>query len=153
MRIKEDKINVLVFARILIGLIFVVSGFEKIITPYQNFQYVIQAYELFPEFAEAIIARTFPWVELVTGIFLVLGLWIRPALAGAGLMLTGFLVIVGQAMIRRLPIDECGCFGEFISIPLYGVFLMDATLLVFTVLAFKNIAKTSRFSLDSLFHE
>ncbi|MBZ0167229.1 MAG: hypothetical protein K8I00_10530, partial [Candidatus Omnitrophica bacterium] len=64
---KEDNINFLVFARFLIGLIFVVSGFEKIITPYQNFQYVIQAYELFPEFAEAIIARTFPWVELITG--------------------------------------------------------------------------------------
>lgn len=130
-----------------------VSGFEKIITPYQNFQYVIQAYELFPEFAEAIIARAFPWLELITGIFLILGLWLRLALTGSGLMLTGFLTVVGQALIRRLPIDECGCFGELVALPLYGVFLMDATLLVFTILAFKNIAKTSRFSLDSQFHE
>lgn len=136
----------------LVGLIFIVSGFEKIVTPYQNFQYVIQAYELFPEFCEPIIAMVFPWVELITGIFLILGLWVREALITAGLMLLAFISIVGQAMVRKLPIDECGCFGELIVLPLYGVFLMDTTLLILVIWACKNTAKACACSLDGRFN-
>lgn len=117
-------------------------------SPYQNFQYVIQAYQLFPEFAEPLIAQVFPWIELITGLFLILGLWLRFALISAVLMLAGFLAITGQAMVRGLPIDECGCFGSLISLPLYGVFLMDSLLMIGTVLAYKNISKTSRWGID-----
>lgn len=131
----------------------IVSGFEKATTPYQNFQYVIQAYQIVPIAAEPFIAQIFPWLELITGIFLILGLWLRYSLASAGVMLTTFLLIVGQAMIRQLPIDSCGCFGSLISLPLYGVFLMDTVLFTGTVLAYKNMAKTSRWSLDGSFHE
>lgn len=123
------------------------------VTPYQNFQYVIQAYKLIPEFLEPIIAQVFPWVELITGIFLLLGLWLRWALISTGIMVIGFLAIVGQAIFRQLPIDSCGCFGSLISLPLYGVFTMDVCLLIGTVLAYKNLSKTSRWSLDGEFHD
>ncbi len=150
---REVKINPYNVIRAVIGLIFVVSGFEKVVTPYQNFQYVLQAYRIFPEFSEIFIAQVFPWIELITGIFLLLGLWLRYALMSSGAMLVGFLAIVGQAMIRKLPIDSCGCFGSLISLPLYGVFIMDSVLLTGTVLAYRNLPKTARWSLDSLFHD
>ena len=58
--------------RILIGSIFIVSGLGKLLSPYQNFLYVIQAYQLLPAWGEALAAQIFPWVELLIGIFLAL---------------------------------------------------------------------------------
>jgi len=62
-----------------------------------------------------------------------------------------FILIVSQAMIRNLPITECGCFGELISFPLYAVFIFDGTLLILTGLLIKNDERTELFSLDHYF--
>lgn len=139
--------------RLLIGLVFVVSGFEKLVTPYQNFLYVIQSYEFIPEGLEVAVAKFFPWFELMVGLFLVLGLWIRVALVGALAMVLGFMTIVSQAMIRKLPIDECGCFGEMISFPLHVVFMIDTTLLCIIITLMIKGQQASKLSLDRYFND
>lgn len=136
-----------------VGCIFVVSGFEKIITPYQNFQYVIESYQVVPDSWEAIIAQVFPWVELITGLFVMLGLWTKTFLFSALGMSTTFMIIVSQAIIRQLPITECGCFGELVSLPLQAVLTIDATLFCCTLFLIKNYPKTTILSLDQHFHE
>jgi hypothetical protein len=114
--------------RVVTGLLFAVSGFEKLVSPYQNFQFVIEQYQVVGGEQAAWIAKTLPWAELVAGAFFLLGLW-TPAAGAAILALFGvFIVAVGQALVRRLPMDECGCFGELISIPLPVVLVMDLTL-------------------------
>ncbi len=92
-----------------------------------------------------------PWIELFVGIFLLLVLWINIALKGAGLLFVSFIFVVGQALIRRLPIDECGCFGQLISFPLPMVLAMDSVLLLITIGLMKKIDQTSTFSLDKYF--
>lgn len=148
-----NKLNIWFFFRLIIGCVFIVSGFEKIITPYQNFLYVIESYEILSTKPATFVAQTFPWIELLTGIFLILGLWLRESLIASSMMFLIFIGIVTQALIRQLPIGECGCFGELISLPLKGVLTMDICLLAATFLSLKKLKKTQFLSLDRLFLE
>ena len=144
---------IFVILRLVLGLVFVVSGFEKLVSPYQNFLYVIQGYDFVPEVLEVPVAKYFPWFELIVGLFLVLGLWIKVALFSSAAMVLGFMTFVSQAMIRKLPIDECGCFGEMISFPLHVVFLIDTTLLCITITLMVKIQQASKLSLDRYFND
>lgn len=114
--------------RIGVGLMFAVSGFEKLIGPYQNFMFVIEQYQTLQGEPAALLAQTLPWVELIAGVFFMLGLWTTVSGAAILAMFGIFLGAVGQALVRRLPMDECGCFGNLISIPLPAVFAMDLVL-------------------------
>ena len=139
--------------RIIIGLFFLIVSTDKLLQPYQNFLYIVQNYQLFPPFLEEIVARVVPWIEFFLGLFLILGLWSKRALQGLAALLMGFLCVVGQAMVRGLPLDKCGCFGDLISIPLHGIFIFDSTMLVFTVMMLRRIEPTSRWGLDEYFPE
>ncbi len=145
--------NILPIIRVLIGTVFVVSGYEKLIGPYQNFLYVIQSYEVLSVPLEEAVARIFPWIELFLGIFLVVGLWLSLSLKGVIVMLLSFIIIVSQAIVRKLPIDECGCFGQMISLPLKGVLTFDTCLLVLTLVLVFKLDPASRFSVDKYFEK
>ncbi|MCR4336277.1 MAG: hypothetical protein NUV91_00520 [Candidatus Omnitrophica bacterium] len=147
----KNVLNAFVFCRVVIGLFFVLVAVEKLLSHYQNFLYVVHGYQVFPAFFEEIVARTLPWIELFLGLFLVLGLWLKPVLQGFCVLFAGFLIIVGQAMIRGLDLSKCGCFGEWISVPLPGVFVLDSTLLLFVILMLLRFEKTSQWSLDRFF--
>lgn len=137
--------------RILIGILFIVSGLEKIINPYQNFLYVIENYELLPVSLAEVVARVFPWVEFITGIFMLLGFWLKQALTATLILFGIFITVVLQAIVRKLPVVDCGCFGGLIHLNLQTVFLMDTCLLIITSLLVYNIGKTRSLSLDKLF--
>lgn len=144
-------INYCVIARVLIGLLFIASGFEKLIGSYQNFLYVVQGYDLFGVFLENIIARTLPWIELFLGAFLLLGFWTRVSLKALMVLTIMFIFVVSQAIARGLPITECGCFGEFISVPLYVILLFDSALLLLMDSLRRRQDRTEAFSLDRYF--
>lgn len=145
------KLNLFVIVRVLIGAVFLVSGFEKVTHPYQNFLYVIEHYELFSEAFGTLIAVTLPWFELFVGLFLIVGLWITVVLKASAALFLSFILIVLQAIVRHLPVGECGCFGELIHLPLEAVFLMDSVFLVLTALMIKNKDKVLTLSLDKAF--
>ena len=140
-----------VFLRILTGLLFVVSGFIKLMQPYQNFLATIQSYEILNSASAVLLARAMPWAEFIVGVFLILGLWSRISM----LVLWGFNMVfigaVGSALIRRLPIQKCGCFGDSFSLTLQQMLCLDIILwLVFMCMtAYFNYAR--RFSLDQYF--
>jgi len=140
--------KILVAIRILIGCLFVVSGFEKLIGPYQNFLYVVQSYEFCPTIFEDIVARVLPWIELILGVFLITGLWLKWTLRSVLILFAMFICIVGQALLRGLPIDECGCFGSLISLPLAGVLVFDSIMFFITGLLMTQDKLVSSFSLD-----
>ena len=102
--------------RIIIGSIFIVSGLGKLLSSYQNFLYVVQAYQLLPSWGEVLVAHIFPWIELIVGVFVLLGLWTIWGLRGAMVLFGVFVVVVGQALIRGLSLASCGCFGEWIHL-------------------------------------
>jgi uncharacterized membrane protein YphA (DoxX/SURF4 family) len=140
-----------VFFRVFIGLVLLASGFEKLLSHYQNFLYVIQAYEIFPAWLEKTAALSVPWVELLIGLFLVLGLWLQWSLKGALVLFGCFIVIVGQALLRHLPIDQCGCFGEAIHILPQYILVFDSLMLLILFALISQPAKTQVLSLDKYF--
>lgn len=144
-------INIFVLIRVGLASIFIVSGFEKLTGPYQNFLYVIEGYDIFPRLLELFTAHTIPWVEFFIGIFLFLGLWTIWALRGFLLMVTVFIVIVSQAILRQLPITECGCFGELMSFPLHIVLLFDSCLFLLTAGLILKMDQSTSLSLDKYF--
>lgn len=137
--------------RITIGLVFLVSGVEKALNPYQNFLYAIQAYELLPSWAERASAQIFPWLELCVGLLLVLGLWTRQALLAALVFFAIFISIVGQALWRGLDIDQCGCFGQLVHLQPHLVIVLDSIMLLMTFMLLRFLPQTRRFSLDQSF--
>jgi predicted anti-sigma-YlaC factor YlaD len=50
-----------------------------------------------------------PWVELLAGLALILGVWPREAAALAGLLLLVFIAAIGFNLVRGHAVD-CGCF-------------------------------------------
>lgn len=137
--------------RIIIGSIFLVSGLGKVLAPYQNFLYVIQAYQLLPSWGEVLTAQIFPWIELIVGIFIFLGLWTPWALRGAMILFGIFVVVVGQALIRGLSLENCGCFGSWIHLKPQVVIIMDSFSLLLTWLLLRKLSYVKKFSLDSYF--
>jgi uncharacterized membrane protein YphA (DoxX/SURF4 family) len=137
--------------RAAIGVIFLVSGLGKLLSPYQNFLYVVQAYQLLPSWGEVLVAQVFPWIELIVGFFLFSGLWTPWALRGALVLFGIFVVVVGQALIRGLPLENCGCFGEWIHLKPQVVIVMDSLSLVMTYIVLRNLSRAQKFSMDSYF--
>jgi uncharacterized membrane protein YphA (DoxX/SURF4 family) len=137
--------------RIVIGSVFLVSSLGKLFSPYQNFLYVVQAYQLLPSGGELLVAQIFPWLELITGAFVFLGLWTPWALRGALTLFGIFVVVVGQALVRGLPLENCGCFGGWVHLKPQVVIVMDSAGLLLTLLLLRNLSYVKKFSLDSYF--
>lgn len=150
----KKSLFLFVFWRVVIGAVFVVSGFEKLIQPRENFLYVIHGYNILPHEALAVIvATTFPWIEFLLGSFLILGLWTRIAAAGVALCNITFIIVVGQALVRKLPISECGCFGDLLKLPLAGIIVFDTAMLVITTMLFVFWRDAAFFGLDEYFRK
>jgi len=137
--------------RFAIGSLFLISSLGKLLSPYQNFLYVIQAYQLLPSGFEVLTAQVFPWIEFLVGAFVFLGLWTPWALRGAIVLFGIFVFVVGQALLRGLPLENCGCFGEWIHLKPQIVIVMDSLSLVLTFLSLRNYTRAKRFSLDAYF--
>lgn len=95
--------------RVALGVVFIVASLDKIQNP-EAFASTIANYRLLPYKTINGIAIVLPWAEVITGILLVLGIWVRAnTLIACGLLLA-FSVAIGQALGRGLDIS-CGCFS------------------------------------------
>ena len=143
---------VLFLLRVAAGALFIASGFTKLIEPYQNFLAVIHSYKIVGGEAAKAAAMGLPWAELILGAFLLKGLWIRLSAGALWLMNTAFFAVVASAIIRKLPIEDCGCFGESpVTLTLKQVLAMDAVLWVILGILFLRAADASVWSLDRYF--
>lgn len=137
--------------RLFIGGFFVMVGTDKVLSPYQNFLYVVQAYQIFPDVIETIVAIVFPWIELLLGLFLLLGLWLNWVLRVFLLTISAFILIISQALVRKLEIHDCGCFGGLFSSDIRHTLLIDICLWILVGLMLKMLDKASFCSLDRYF--
>ena len=89
--------------------LFLWAGFAKAFDR-QGSILAVSAYDVLPDSLVKPVATLLPWVEIVVGVLLILGLFTRFAgLATMGLM-GAFIVGLAQAKARGLKIS-CGCFG------------------------------------------
>ena len=136
---------IILIARVILGFIFISYGAGKIGTP-DKFAGEIANYALIPEFSLNLIAMTLPWIELIVGILLLLGIRIRSgAIITAGMMLF-FIFAVTWAMAMGLDIN-CGCSStnpQKIGLP---KLMENIGLLILSALVF--IFPERKFSLES----
>jgi putative oxidoreductase len=92
-----------------LGALFVAASLPKIIDP-PSFAHMIYNYRIVPAPVINLMALTMPWVELLCGLALILGVWRRAALGLIAAMLIVFIVAIGINLGRGNAID-CGCFN------------------------------------------
>jgi len=97
-------------ARLLLGSIFIYASYHKIIAP-DEFAKIVYGYDLFPSETINLIAIIIPFVELISGIALIIGIYTRPAAIVIIGMLTAFVIAISINIIRGHEFD-CGCFSS-----------------------------------------
>ena len=88
---------------------FVVAGIAKIADP-PGFAHEIHNFGILPGIAVNAMALVLPWLEVVTGVALFLGIARRTGARILGILLVVFIVALSVNLARNRPVD-CGCFG------------------------------------------
>jgi len=104
---QQDDPLVLI-ARLILGAVFIYASMDKIAHP-AAFAKDIYNYHIVPEICINLTALVLPWLELIIGILLLIGLFRE----GTAWMVTLLLVVFFGAMVFNLArgLDiHCGCF-------------------------------------------
>jgi uncharacterized membrane protein YphA (DoxX/SURF4 family) len=140
-------------ARFVLGGVFIYASLDKIRHP-ELFAEAVYNYQLSPEVAVNLVALWLPWLELLSGGLLVLGVWVR----ASSLILSGLLIIflasLGINLARGLDI-HCGCFTTQGSDPMTILtlfrdsFFLILALFLFWLYQIKSVPV--KFSLSQIF--
>lgn len=100
--------------RLGLGGLFCLAAFKKLQDP-QSFAEAIKGFRVVDhtEMGHLIVSAAFvlPWVEMIAGVLLILGLWTRASALIAGLALGSFIAGLLSVIIRKLDAN-CSCFGD-----------------------------------------
>ncbi len=108
---RKPQVAALVL-RILLGLWFAYTGGLKIFgTGLDRFIRDVGNYKLVGPPWDAVAAYSVPWVELVAGFCLMLGIFRRGAILAIGGLVVVFSIAVGWAWSQGLDIS-CGCLAS-----------------------------------------
>lgn len=94
--------------QIAVGVIFIAAALPKVVDP-PAFAQMIYNYRLVPGFAVNAAALVMPWIELLAGAGLALGVWRRSAATVIGALLVVFIIAIGINLGRGHAVN-CGCF-------------------------------------------
>ena len=96
-------------ARWILGLTFIYASYHKILAP-ADFAKIVYGYDLFPGGLINLIAIVVPFIELIAGLALILGIYPRSAVLIINGMLVMFIIVLAINLIRGHEFD-CGCFS------------------------------------------
>ena len=94
--------------QIALGVIFVAAALPKIVDP-PSFAHMIYNYKLIPWPLINPMALVMPWIELLCGLALILGIWKDTARTIIAALLVTFIIAISINLARGNAID-CGCF-------------------------------------------
>ena len=127
LKTRLDPIELLF--RIILGGIFIYSGFYKIIDP-QSLELVIRNYKILNDPFISLAAITLPPLEIILGTCLLLKIFFNGAvLLCVGVLIT-FITALSSLIFRGIDI-ECGCLGLRTSIQMQ--IFIDTLLLLIAV--------------------
>ena len=112
----------LVALRIILGGLFIYASIHKIIHP-DRFLLAVNNYRFLPEFIARPFAAIMPWCELLCGIGLISGVFLRGAALITAALYLAFIIAMAQALARGLNIS-CGCFTETETEPIHVLTLI-----------------------------
>ena len=104
--------------RLILGVIFIYASYNKILHP-KAFAEVIYNYQILPDGFINVTAIFLPWLEMLMGIFLIMGFWMPGTVIWCNTLLVVYIGALCFNLARGLDVD-CGCFsttkGRSISI-------------------------------------
>lgn len=96
--------------RVWVGVIFLAAAWHKVVYP-AKFALSIATYQILPLQYINLLAIVLPWLELIAGVTLILGLWTRAsALIVAGMNVM-FIAALYLAIKNQTQMTSCGCFS------------------------------------------
>lgn len=95
--------------RVFLGAVFVYASYDKILHP-QQFSLAVFQYQLLPDELVNLVALALPWLELLIGVLLIVGVWMPGAALTAFSLLCAFIIALVINGIRGLDV-HCGCFS------------------------------------------
>mgnify|MGYP001774363439 CR=1 FL=1 len=131
------SVNLVSGLRILIGLVFVVSGFGKILD-IDNFAEIVRAYDLLPDSLVFHFSLLLSCVEILFGMMFILKVWVKTA-SFVLLFLSIFFFFVLIYGVYFVGVEECGCFGRFFDfgsgiLNLLKTFVLTSLILLYVLL-------------------
>lgn len=128
-----------IISRVLIGLIFVFSGYVKVIDPVGSGIKFGEYFEAFHMHALAPASLVFgvmlAVVELVIGICLLFGIKVK-LISWATLAFMIFFTVLTFILAVFNPVSDCGCFGDAIKLTNWETFYKNLIILPFTIFIF-----------------
>lgn len=101
--------------RLALGGLFVFAAYNKI-GNIQAFAFAIKGFKVLDAetHGQLIIsaAYTIPWIEMIAGVMLILGLKARAAAAALGIMLLVFIAALVHVILDESIDADCSCFGD-----------------------------------------
>lgn len=147
-RFLSNEYNILT-ARIFLGMVFVVISVDKIADPLA-FAKSISDYRLISGPAAIALATVLPWIELLSGLAILFGVFLRGSSLLVGSLLAVFTLAVLSALLRGLDIT-CGCFTQDPLAARIGWMKVGENAVLFAISGFLYFSSNPKWSLESYF--
>ncbi len=126
----------------MLGIVFIWASWEKLMAP-AEFARIIDNYQLLPAPLIYPAALVLPWVEIVCGVFLVIGCYVKGTVFIVNLLLITFIAAYLNTLVRGIDI-ACGCFSMSLQAVKrsYVLFFRDVFFLMAGITVFVNEFKS-----------
>lgn len=129
------------FSRIILGLVFIFSGFVKAVDPLGSaykFADYFTAFKLgFLEFVALPLAILLAAFELILGIALILG-YHRRVVYKILLWFMLFFTVLTFILAIFNPVSDCGCFGDALILTNWETFFKNIVLMLFVLILYRG---------------
>lgn len=129
--IGSDKHIVLGF-RLLLAGIFLLGSISKLVDIERYSVEAVYNFGILPKDLAHLFGLVLPFIELLCGLGLLLGILTRLSALGTALMSIAFFVAKAVVLLQGRNID-CGCFGGIISLLISDTIFMDVPMLFFSL--------------------
>ena len=131
------KYNLPLLSRFILGAVFIYASLDKIADPVA-FSANIDNYHISPIAINNLVALILPWVELIIGLSLIIGVFLDGASFFSIILLIFFIFIIAQAYMRGISLN-CGCFKTALD-PALGDLKQEMLWRIFEDILFLGLA-------------
>lgn len=142
------KAYVALIIRVFLGLIFLLSGFSKLID-LNSFVQTIESFQITPISVSISLAILLACLESGSGLMMLIGFQTKVSSGIAVILLIIFLAAIIPVLTTGQEID-CGCFGS-LSHDRVGSGLLIRDVILLGLAAFLYMEKSHKWSLDNVF--
>ncbi len=127
------------FSRIVVGIVFIFSGFVKAVDPLGSTYKFTDYFNAFG--LDFLVGLAFPMalilsaIELVIGIGLLLGYRMK-IVSWTVLLFMSFFTVLTFILALYNPVTDCGCFGDALILTNWQTFWKNVVLMAFTLIVF-----------------